>query len=622
MLKRSSFLVLALVVSVLLAGQPLQAAHAQDIVQGEEDKPHVVIYQLQMIAQHNAFIDLYNPTDKPIDMSDWRLQQKHKDGTWRDRISAGQDDVERIIAPHSFFSLGTNAYMDQTDAELDIRINWPTSPAPGLVRLLKPVADSDELWDEVDIIHWGFLLDEDSDTSEALQMPDADEAIARCFYSPNSAIDIMQAELSSWQQIVTDPLPKVAYICPQDDVVIAEDSEPEPQDDSSDEVEGDPGSTEENGAGDSVVDETEATNDEKTEDQNGEAVDIPNETPSDLDEKEQDTNQPLEACKFLTVSEVLPNPQGPRSEFPREDNAYIELYNTADEPIELHGCGLQTSASQSAFYWFTEASVLEPESFKLLYERESGIRLPVAPSGTVFIVDENEHEFQAITYPADMPEAAAWAWFGNDSWDITYSPTPGTVNELLAERPLEPCPEGQERNPETNRCRNIPQPQTLAACPEGQERNPETNRCRSISQASRELVPCGPNQERNPETNRCRNVQASIRELVPCGPGQERNPETNRCRSVQSAASTLGPCPEGQERNPETNRCRTVAAPNSEVKSVQDIAVASESDMGHWLLAGSMVGFAFVYGTWEWRYEALRWGRGIRSLGSKLLSLR
>ena len=47
------------------------------------------------------------------------------------------------------------------------------------------------------------------------------------------------------------------------------------------------------------------------------------------------------------------------------------------------------------------------------------------------------------------------------------------------------CPEGQERNAETNRCRSIASASVLGAsvlaqCPEGQERNAETNRCRTV----------------------------------------------------------------------------------------------------------------------------------------------
>ena len=42
----------------------------------------------------------------------------------------------------------------------------------------------------------------------------------------------------------------------------------------------------------------------------------------------------------------------------------------------------------------------------------------------------------------------------------------------------QPCPEGKERNPRTNRCRKAMKP-----CPEGKVRNPKTNRCKKVKAA-------------------------------------------------------------------------------------------------------------------------------------------
>jgi hypothetical protein len=49
-------------------------------------------------------------------------------------------------------------------------------------------------------------------------------------------------------------------------------------------------------------------------------------------------------------------------------------------------------------------------------------------------------------------------------------------------------------------------------CAEGQERNPETNRCRTVSAVlgATDLAPCKTGQERNPDTNRCRNIVSTI----------------------------------------------------------------------------------------------------------------
>lgn len=317
-------------------------------------------------------------------------------------------------------------------------------------------------------------------------------------------------------------------------------------------------------------------------------------------------------CSGIIISEVLPNPQGPRSEYPREDNAFVELHNPGRESIELYGCGLRAesaSGSTTDTYWF-EDEVVAGEQFQVFYEADTGVQLPVNPSATVFLLDWQEAETSTSVYPESMPEAASWSWFDDNIWVETFAPTPDERNQKM---PLRPCPEGQQRNPDTNRCRanRSASQSSLTPCLDGQERNPATNRCRSTDN-TRQLVPCESHQERNLETNRCRNVQSASRQLVPCESHQERNPETNRCRNIQSASRELVPCKEGQERNPETNRCRNVAAANSDTLGVQDVAVATAPDTGNWLMISFVAGLALLYGAWEWRHELKRFYARLR----------
>lgn len=102
---------------------------------------------------------------------------------------------------------------------------------------------------------------------------------------------------------------------------------------------------------------------------------------------------------------------------------------------------------------------------------------------------------------------------------------------------LTPCAPNQFRNPATNRCKMIASTATaLTPCGPGQFRNPETNRCKSSTSSSSSLVPCDADEYRNPATNRCKKLASTASTLKPCEPGQERNPETNRCRKVASSA--------------------------------------------------------------------------------------
>jgi hypothetical protein len=560
--KVSAFAISAIFLLSLLA--PLLAVHQLSFAETEQGTTDtnttVVISEIHLKAQHNAYVQLYNSTQEAVNLDGWRLQYLHVDSEdWVDRISAGQDNEDWVIQPNDYFVMATNAYTDDhPDVDIDLRINWSHAPNYGHLRIVSDVnghTEDDEGLTRIDTVSWGDVEPIEADSNPA-DMPNDTESISLCFV--DSEIRRLGDDSKDFL-VVEHAGPRIERTCPD------EDYDADEIDDNGDDAGG-------------QTDPDEKTGDEKL--------------------------SPEELCEGIVISEVLPNPEGPRSEYPREDNAYIELYNSKEDTVSLEGCGLQ-STTNDVIHWFDDTHEIASSDYKVFYERDTGVQLPVAPSGTVYLLDASESEVESTTYPENMPEAASWAWFGNDTWDITYAPTPGFLNE---EQPLRPCPEGQERNPDTNRCRTVvPEESSLTPCLEGQERNPETNRCRNIEPAAHELVPCAPHQERNPDTNRCRNIHQPERELVPCEPHQERNPETNRCRNIESAASELGPCPEGQERNPDTNRCRTVAQPNSDVMSVQDIKVEQTTSLGSWALSGSFVGAALAYGAWEWRMDARRW---------------
>lgn len=296
------------------------------------------------------------------------------------------------------------------------------------------------------------------------------------------------------------------------------------------------------------------------------------------------------SCEGLIISELLPNPSG--ADAGRE---YIELYNPTNEVIELQGCMLQLSGGKQ--HVFSSGS-LEPWSFQAFSDAQTGLTLPNSAGATVWLVSVRQVEVSYVTYPAGLEDDVAWALI-DGTWQVTYVPTPGAVNVAQS---VKPCPDGQERNPETSRCVTaVVAGAELTPCKEGQERNPETNRCRAIAAAAA-LAPCKAGQERNPETNRCRAIASSANALKPCAADQERNPETNRCRKVASA-SALAPCKSGQERNPETNRCRKIAAKSGQIASVQDVESDKAASKTSWLITGTILLAAVTYAIYEWRQD-------------------
>lgn len=264
------------------------------------------------------------------------------------------------------------------------------------------------------------------------------------------------------------------------------------------------------------------------------------------------------SCEGVIISEVLPNPGG--SDTGRE---FIELYNPSTEFVNLNNCGLQVGTS--GIYRFSSLE-LAPEQYKAFYGSTTGLTLPNAAGGTVYLLSGESAELDSVSYGADLPDDVSWAWFGGEDWSQTYAPSPNEIN--------------------------ISQPSK--ACAYGQIRNPETGRCVSLGLGGSSLAGST---------------------FKPCKPGQERNPDTNRCRAAKSASASLKPCAANQTRNTETNRCRKVTLASSAISGggIQDAASTRSSKHSLWF-GGAVFAVAGGYGIWEWRRELVGFVKRFKKL--------
>ena len=293
---------------------------------------------------------------------------------------------------------------------------------------------------------------------------------------------------------------------------------------------------------------------------------IINENPLPGDGLDCPEPEPVNECTDLRITEIGANLS--------DGEQFIEIHNPTDEVIELWGCTLQTNRNDNT-YVFSDDDILEPDEYHAVLVSDTDLTLTKTTSGTVYILSSDHTIEVDEQYYEDLRADTSWAWFGEDDWRRTYDPTPGKPNSW----------------------------QEFLPCPEGQERNPDTGRCRNVAAASTELPDCGPGRERNPETNRCRNIDTGP-ELKPCGPGRERNPETNRCRNIASTTSSLQPCGPNQERNPETNRCRNIVSSNvAAMPDVHDIQAVTEGSPYRWWVAGAAVATVAAYAIFEWRRD-------------------
>lgn len=260
---------------------------------------------------------------------------------------------------------------------------------------------------------------------------------------------------------------------------------------------------------------------------------------------------PAASCQGVMISEILPNPASTDS-----GREFIELYNPTSGSIGLAGCGLQVGGN-AKIYQLPDVSLASGQ-YHAFYDSDTGLVLPNAAGGTVYLLSADLDELNTASYQPDLDDDVAWAWFGGTDWQATYEPTPNAAN---ISQPIKPCPVSQERNEDTGRCRQI-----------------ETA---SVSSAGK---------------------TAKSSALTPCKVGQTRNPDTNRCRAIAQTASSLKSCPTGQERNVDTNRCRKIVAANALAK-VQDVSSAVLNSRTSWYLAGIAGLVALGYGAWEWRHD-------------------
>lgn len=599
-MRKLSLVFIALLLPTFIVPPPERTLHAETDTSSFPftEKSSVLISEFQIadlvvdedgvdeIDPFAEFIELYNPSLNEIDITDWQVVYlKHDydpeadgtDGYTRmavdlhantENVSDEQAKNNRhTLAGESHLLLSRPDYLGNTDYELE-----EDHYASGtLARRGGTIQIRNETGEVVDMAGYGTSKNSLGDAIPAL---DAGISVSRCFddgelvNTDNNAEDF---------RIREQPSPGEGIECPES-----------------------------------------SSDDDSDSDQSDE------EDQQSSDDTGNDTEN-VDTCSGIILTEVLPRPTQTHV------TPFIELYNTGKEPVPLDQCGLEITSEGGvtrSTYWLPDTE-LEPDSYYRLDEETHDINLFSSVGATVYLLGSNSQtpqEQHQTVYPGDMPDGASWARFGPEDWEQTYQPTPGAANRAQSERP---CPDGQYRHSETNRCRNQnSEEDELVPCGDHQYRHSETNRCRNQETSSRGLVPCEDHQYRSPETNRCRNLETHDQlvpcadhqyrhpgtnrcrnleqnnDLVPCKPHQERNPETNRCRNIDSASSSLVPCGDHQYRHPETNRCRNKVVDNEEaINQIEDVQSVATGTPTNWWFVGAMFLLTCGYGAWEWRYD-------------------
>lgn len=215
------------------------------------------------------------------------------------------------------------------------------------------------------------------------------------------------------------------------------------------------------------------------------------------------------------------------------------------------------------------------------------------------------------------------------------APAPGEKKQH-ATKTTAPCKEGQERNPQTGRCKKVAaeKPEKLALpCQSGYERNPETGRCKKADAPFAQKQPKLPNlaatnrrtaaggkggvqkaaagkRSAAKATSSAGKKVAANKTTAPCKEGYQRNPQTNRCNKIAvTTKKEPAPCKEGQERNPETGRCKKKVGDLAKAASTgkaEQTETKPETISSWWFLGGGGVAILGVI-AWQWRDVLLGW---------------
>ena len=296
----------------------------------------------------------------------------------------------------------------------------------------------------------------------------------------------------------------------------------------------------------------------------------------------------------LSITELFPNAVGGD-----DGNEFIEIYNPNTNDVNLNNYLLSVGLDNLHVFHFPDGSHIAPGQYIAFSNDDIKFTLINTTSDVGLISSDGVliDKTQAYVNPDD---GMSWALI-DGVWGYTNRPTPGDINvpsvleakviEAVVDSSIEPCGSNQYRNPDTNRCKLIP----------------ETNST---------ITPCKDGQYRSEETNRCRNIVSDVIALTQCAEGQERNPDTNRCRSVTAVlgSADLAPCKTGQERNPDTNRCRNIVSSIPQAEYVPEQTFEKSNNYLVWWVLAGIGSVAVAYAVWEWRQEIIKLTRKLISL--------
>ena len=426
----------------------------------------IVISKIQLSPASDKYIELYNPSNRAVNLAKWKLEYIASSGKARilSEFTNGQS-----IAPGGFLVIkdvkSTKGYDIKSDA------NWQSvlSKTSGAVRLLRPNATKS------DAIGWG----KEAQDFEKRAAAGNKEILWRCF-TGGIVVD-SNDNADDFDGNGNMPIePRTRPSCPREsDPPAVTPSNPDPPLNRCD------------GLG---LSEIGANLDE----QFIEIVNI----------KNQDAS--ISGCKLATNRTKKPYVFGDTK---LRAGEYLKVdVKSAKLMLSRRSCGevyLLDSAGNKIDTAAYE-SMPDNSSWSLIGSEWVKTYAPTPGGKNIFkefadckpgyVRNELTGKCNKIPAPAALPAPCPAGQYRH--------PETGRCRKIAVAKTVTPCKEGYYRSEATGRCRSIASAaaKTLKPCPDGQFRNPATGRCKKIASADDVLKECPEGFERNPKTRRCRKI--------------------------------------------------------------------------------------------------------------------
>jgi len=382
---------LAILLCLLLLVVPLRGSALDEVMTAGD----VLITELQTTGVNAGaetttaeFVELYNNTDEPIDLTGWRLQISAA-GTldvppnWTNVSLIPelggllQADDHLLIANVLFLpEVANHTYSSGRFTKVG-----------GHARLVSPNSATTDANDLIvhDLLGWGTAAHPEGAASKA---PPADQSLKRRLDENGFYIDTNN---NYTDFIVSDePFPEAS-------APVDPEPEPEPEPESEDTPEETP-------------------------------VPEPKPEPEPELEPEPDPEPEPEAAAVVLdspiLTELMPNPAAPATD---AEDEYVELFNPNSEPFALAGFKLQTGSAFSYSVTF-QGEVIPAQGYLMVYSRNTNLTLANGGGDARLLDAAGVVVAEADTY-GEAEDGLSWSFIAG-VWQWTATPTPGLPNVL------------------------------------------------------------------------------------------------------------------------------------------------------------------------------------------------